>query len=78
MATSQPTIKAALLVLYNSAKASEMTETEYADEMATIIQNAIQSGSVTVNTAVNTIVTTPDTVNGTGTGNGVTTIGTIL
>ena len=46
MATNQATIKAALKALYDDAKSGSMTEDEFADRMATIIQNAIQSGDV--------------------------------
>ena len=46
MATNHATIKAALKTLYDDAKATPMTEDDFADEMATIIQNAIQSGDV--------------------------------
>ncbi|NIA28344.1 MAG: hypothetical protein GWP06_00350 [Actinobacteria bacterium] len=46
MPTNHATIKAALLSLYNTAKTAEMSETDFADGMATIIQNAILSGEV--------------------------------
>ena len=46
MAETQATIKAALLAIYNSAKASAMTEDTFADQMATAIFNAIAGGLV--------------------------------
>ena len=46
MATNHATIKAALKTLYDDAKSTPMTEDDFADRMATIIQNAIQSGDV--------------------------------
>jgi len=46
MAVSQPTIKAVLKTLYDDAKSTPMTEDEFADRMATIIADAVQSGDV--------------------------------
>ena len=46
MATNHATIKAALKQLYDDAKTTPMNEDTYADRMATIIQDAIQSGDV--------------------------------
>ena len=48
MAVVQGDIKNALLSLYNSAKNSAMSETDFADGMATIIKNAILSQTITV------------------------------
>lgn len=67
MAVSQPVIKAALLALYNDAKSSAMTETDFADQMATIIKNAITSG--TVNSGI-TVQVDPVTGTGATTGTG--------
>ena len=47
MAVVQATIKAALLVVYNEAKAAPMTEAEFADKIATVIADAILSAQVT-------------------------------
>lgn len=47
MPVSQPAIKAQLLTLYNEMKASEFTEEQFADRMATIIKDAILSATVT-------------------------------
>ena len=47
MSVSQPTIKSDLLALYNYARNNKMTEEEFADEMATIIKNAIISAVAT-------------------------------
>lgn len=44
MAVVQADIKADLLQLYNDAKAAPMTEDTFADRMATIIADAIQTG----------------------------------
>jgi len=46
MATSHATIKAALLGIYNSAKATSMSEDSFADQMATVIQDAILSADL--------------------------------
>jgi len=56
MAVSQPTIKAALLSLYNDMKTTEYTETQFADAMATIIKDAILSATVNV-TSVSGVTT---------------------
>ena len=56
MAVVKATIKSALLALYNSAKADEMTEDEFADGMADIIRNAILSATVNV-TSVSGVTT---------------------
>lgn len=48
MAVSKSTIKTALKDLYASAKASELTDDQFADGMADIIRNAVLSITVTV------------------------------
>lgn len=48
MAVSKATIKTALKDLYASAKASELTDDQFADGMADIIKNAVLSITVTV------------------------------
>jgi hypothetical protein len=48
MAVSKATIKTALKDLYASAKASELTDDQFADGMADIIRNAVLSITVTV------------------------------
>jgi|WetSurMetagenome_2_1015567.scaffolds.fasta_scaffold126963_3 hypothetical protein len=64
MAVVQATIKSALISLYNSAKENKMSESDFADGMATIIKDAILSATVNSNI--------PVTVS-TGTGIGATT-----
>lgn len=66
MAVSKATIKTALIALYTSAEASSMSKEDFADEMAEIIKDAIQSGTVQVGITL----TTPDTINGSTTGTG--------
>jgi len=72
MAVSQATIKAALLDLYNDAKSESMSEDDFADEMATIIRNAILSADVTTSVSVASVtaVTTGTGVSGPGSGSG--------
>jgi signal recognition particle GTPase len=48
MAVVQSDIKADLLALYNSAKQNKMSEEDFADQMATIIRDAILSADVNV------------------------------
>jgi hypothetical protein len=55
-------LKTNIASAYNQAKTSELTETEFADLIATAIDTYVKTGTV------NTVVTTPDTINGTGTG----------
>lgn len=66
MAVVQATIKAALLAVYNEAKAAPMTETDFADKIATVIADAILSAQVQAGITL----TTPDTINGATTGPG--------
>jgi hypothetical protein len=47
MAVVQATIKAALLAVYNEAKAAPMSEADFADKIATVISDAILSATVT-------------------------------
>jgi len=65
-------IKADLLALYNSAKNGAMSEDDFADEMATIIRDAILSADVTTTVAVASVsgVTTGTQVSGPGSGSG--------
>lgn len=46
MATNHATIEAALLALYTSAENDSMNKEDFADGMATIIQNAILSADL--------------------------------
>lgn len=46
MATNHTVIKTALKTLYDDAKSTPMSEDDFAARMATIIQDAIQSGDV--------------------------------
>ena len=48
MATSHTAIKAALLAIYTTAESSEMDKDTFADNMATVIQDAILSADVDV------------------------------
>lgn len=64
MAVSKATIKASLLTLYNTAKVSEMSESDFADTMADIIMSAILSATVSAGIIVQV---------STGTGTGATT-----
>lgn len=66
MAVIQADIKSALLSLYNSAKSGSMSESDFADGMATIIKDAILTADVNAGIAV----ATPDTLIGTTTGTG--------
>jgi hypothetical protein len=65
MAVVEATIAADLLTLYNAAKAG-MSESDFADGMASIIASAILSATVNAGAAV----ATPDTLVGTVTGPG--------
>jgi len=58
MPVIQATIKASLIALYESAKASEMTEADFADGLATIIQTAILSATVNPGIAVQVVPVT--------------------
>lgn len=70
MAVVQATIKASLLALYTNMKTTEYTEEQFANEMATIIRDAILSANVQAGIAVQV---TP------ATGTGATTaIGTLI
>lgn len=66
MAVIQADIKSALLSLYGAAKSGSMSESDFADTMATIITNAILSADVVAGITL----TTPDTINGATTGIG--------
>jgi translation initiation factor 2 alpha subunit (eIF-2alpha) len=57
MALSQPALKQNLLSLFNLMKQTEMSEEDYADRLATIINNHIKTATVTVNPGI--AVTTP-------------------
>ncbi len=54
MAVIKATIAAECLALYTSAKASAMSDSDFADGMATIIQNAILSANVQIGIPVST------------------------
>ena len=66
MPVVQATIKSALEALYATAKASPMTESDFADGMATIIRDTILTATVQPGITL----TTPDTINGATTGTG--------
>jgi len=72
MPVVQATIKADLLALYNSAKSGTMSESDFADEMAIIIRDAILSADVSTTVAVASVsgVTTGTQVSGPGSGSG--------
>lgn len=70
MAVVQADVKAALLAVFNGMRAAEYTEEQYADELATVIVNAIRTGDVQIGIAVQVNPTS-------GTG-ATTAIGTIL
>ena len=67
MPVVQATVKAELLALFNAAKATPMSEADFADGMATAIMNAIRSGTVQIGIAVQV---TPATGTGATTGPG--------
>lgn len=66
MPVVQATIKSALEALYTTAKASPMSDADFADGMAKIIRDAILTATVQAGITL----TTPDTVNGATTGTG--------
>jgi len=66
MAVVQSDIKSDLLALYNDAKSGKMSESDFADEMATIIRDAILSADVNVTSVSG--VTTGNGTSGPGTG----------
>ena len=66
MAVVQADIKTALLSLYNSAKAGSMSEADFADEMATIIRDALLTADVAT-TVTGTLPAGPVAAVGTGT-----------
>lgn len=58
MAVVKATIKTELLALYNQAKTTEMSESDFADSMADIIKDAILSAEIDSATSTATGVTT--------------------
>jgi len=66
MAVVQSDIKSDLLALYNDAKSGKMSESDFADEMATIIRDAILSADVNVTSVSG--VTPGNGTSGAGTG----------
>jgi hypothetical protein len=71
MAIVEATIAADLLTLYNAAKAG-MSESDFADGMATIIADAIKSATVNTTVTVTSVsgVTVGPGVSGPGAGTG--------
>lgn len=67
MAVSKSDIKTALISLYTSAESSPMSKEDFADGMAEIIMDAIQSGDVVSGIAVQ-VSTSTGTGATTGTG----------
>lgn len=67
MAADKNTLKNALISLYTSAEASEMSKEDFADAMATAIDTYIKTFQVNAGITL----TTPDTINGATTGTGV-------
>lgn len=67
MPVVEATISAELQALYAAAKASPMTDADFADGMAQIMKNAIQSGTVQSGIAVQVV---PATGKGATTGTG--------
>jgi len=65
MALVKATLQAELLVIYNEAKASAMTEAIFAEKMATAIDNYIKTATVTT-VVVGTLPTGPVAASGTG------------
>ena len=52
MALVQATLKANLLALFNQMKTQEMSEADFADSLATILNNHIKSATVNVNAGI--------------------------
>jgi hypothetical protein len=52
MALVQATLKTNLLNLFNSMKQSEMSEADFAEQLAMIINNHIKTAQVTVNAGI--------------------------
>jgi hypothetical protein len=52
MALVQATLKSNLLGLFNSMKQSQMSEADFAEQLATIINNHIKTAQVTVNAGI--------------------------
>jgi hypothetical protein len=66
MALVQATLKTNLLTLFNSMKQNEMSEANFADQLATIINNHIKTAQVTVNAGI-PVATTGGPASQTGT-----------
>ncbi|GMO64727.1 MAG: hypothetical protein Ta2A_12490 [Treponemataceae bacterium] len=59
MALSDATLKTNLLNLFNQMKESPMSEEDYADKLAKIIDAQIKTAMITVDAGISVTVTTP-------------------